>query len=62
MHTQDQRPEWVRGEHTPTKEKPLSETQQGHNKQHKQIVPLALYLQAVAAIFFMHQSWGHHGL
>jgi hypothetical protein len=70
MHTQDQRPEWVRGEHTPTKEKPLSEAQQGQNKKHKPIMPLTLVFKALSAIYFYALVWqwsqgkegGHHGL
>ena len=52
MHTQNQRPERVRGEHTPTKEKPLSETQQGQSKKHKRIVPLSLMNKAQSAHFY----------
>ena len=73
MHTQNQRPEWVRGEHTPTKEKPLSETQQGQSKNNKRIMPLMLMNKSQAAHFFITESvavyvaivlivGGHHGL
>jgi hypothetical protein len=56
MHTQDKRPEGVRGEHTPTKEKPLSETQQGQSKNNKRIVPVKLYFIAKTAHLFINES------
>jgi hypothetical protein len=56
MDTHSKHPDRVRGEHTPEKEKPLSETHQGLAKKHKPIVPLTLYLQATAAPFFIAES------
>jgi hypothetical protein len=56
MDIHSKHPDRVRGERTPEKEKPLSETHQGPAKKHKPIVPPTLDFKAVEAHFFIAES------